>query len=522
MKTSSYFSNEALFHDLDPTTDRLFEEKAHFLFDLDSRTSFVRLHAQLAFSHDPIWLGPHSGSNLDHVENAALKASNRIPIKLGCSVDRVPHKPTPQYSESPGLSYRKITKPGELCAALHTLDDEATQRLYICSIQQWHSYSRLRLTRELFEDMMSTFDVFHRFREFVLLFGNRSGENEIVPPQMRFRKLVEDINDPLNASCVGFECAYGLRYVELNNRMDTVEPWSIRQTVVYHKYSIQQQSSTWVFIAASKTAELRMDRYIKSVDTMVDSNPFEIHLIILDTALANWRPYVIYLTVKIMDMSNLVIVADVEGKEGGVPLEVNSCQQLKDLEDQIIDTLLILDSTHDTTVALTQKYEQHCVIPNDSPINLNESIDSIQLALQEKQKEIELLRRKVKALQKKVDGTISLLSSLLDLGTGIFLKDVAEEARMENITIRTLTEKGTHDAGAVKVLTIITLIYLPATVVSNFFSTQFVSNPLNNGSNSLMVASNAWLLGAITLPLTVITILIWWLWVRLQTKHFCK
>ena len=37
---------------------------------------------------------------------------------------------------------------------------------------------------------------------------------------------------------------------------------------------------------------------------------------------------------------------------------------------------------------------------------------------------------------------------------------------MENITIRTLTEKSTHDAAAVKVLTIITLIYLPATVVS--------------------------------------------------------
>lgn len=32
--------------------------------------------------------------------------------------------------------------------------------------------------------------------------------------------------------------------------------------------------------------------------------------------------------------------------------------------------------------------------------------------------------------------------------------------------MRELTEKGTKDAAAVKVLTIITLIYLPATVVS--------------------------------------------------------
>ncbi len=43
---------------------------------------------------------------------------------------------------------------------------------------------------------------------------------------------------------------------------------------------------------------------------------------------------------------------------------------------------------------------------------------------------------------------------------------LAEEARKENFTMRTLTEKGSQDAAAVKVLTIITLIYLPATVVS--------------------------------------------------------
>ena len=58
------------------------------------------------------------------------------------------------------------------------------------------------------------------------------------------------------------------------------------------------------------------------------------------------------------------------------------------------------------------------------------------------------------------------LSNLLDLGNGYSLKQLAEEARKENLTMRKLTEKSTRDAAAVKVLTIITLIYLPATVVS--------------------------------------------------------
>ena len=62
--------------------------------------------------------------------------------------------------------------------------------------------------------------------------------------------------------------------------------------------------------------------------------------------------------------------------------------------------------------------------------------------------------------------TLVQLSSLLDLGNGHSLKQLAEEARQENTTMRKLTEKSTKDAAAVKVLTMITLIYLPATVVS--------------------------------------------------------
>jgi hypothetical protein len=61
---------------------------------------------------------------------------------------------------------------------------------------------------------------------------------------------------------------------------------------------------------------------------------------------------------------------------------------------------------------------------------------------------------------------ISKVSSLLDLGNGHSLKVLAEQARVENVTMRELTEKGFRDAVAIKVLTIVTLVYLPATVVS--------------------------------------------------------
>lgn len=52
-------------------------------------------------------------------------------------------------------------------------------------------------------------------------------------------------------------------------------------------------------ISASKRAELCLDRYIKSSGNIPEPNPFEVHLVLLDTALANWRPYIVDLTERI-------------------------------------------------------------------------------------------------------------------------------------------------------------------------------------------------------------------------------
>lgn len=52
------------------------------------------------------------------------------------------------------------------------------------------------------------------------------------------------------------------------------------------------------------------------------------------------------------------------------------------------------------------------------------------------------------------------------------------EAREENSQMHVLTKRGTQDAAAVKVLSIMALIFLPATVVS-------VSPPSSEGWNAL-------------------------------------
>lgn len=114
----------------------------------------------------------------------------------------------------------------------------------------------------------------------------------------------------VSAILIRLECAYGLKYVELNNRSGRT-PWSTRQTAVYHKFSYGQEanSSTWVFVAIPKRTKLSLGRYVRGSSDLTALNPFETHLIILDTILANWRPYIVYLTERINEHVGDVLFA---------------------------------------------------------------------------------------------------------------------------------------------------------------------------------------------------------------------
>ncbi|KIW61343.1 hypothetical protein PV05_01474 [Exophiala xenobiotica] len=74
-----------------------------------------------------------------------------------------------------------------------------------------------------------------------------------------------------------------------------------------------------------------------------------------------------------------------------------------------------------------------------------------------------------------------MLSSFLELNSSYALQSLTEESRRESETMRKLNEKMSdmaektaEEAVTVTVLAILTMVYLPFTVVSNFFSTSFV------------------------------------------------
>lgn len=66
------------------------------------------------------------------------------------------------------------------------------------------------------------------------------------------------------------------------------------------------------------------------------------------------------------------------------------------------------------------------------------------------------------------------------------------------------------DSASMKIIALLTMIFLPATTVSSFFGMAFF-DPGPDGS-SFEVSRMWWLFVVVTLPLTLITLSLWWMW----------
>ena len=103
-----------------------------------------------------------------------------------------------------------------------------------------------------------------------------------------------------------------------------------------------------------------------------------------------------------------MLVASIEDADPLGNLKVEESQELKELEDQVLDVLVVLDSTSDTISSINEHYQQ--MSRGWKACENGADMDPIILALRAKQREVNLTRIKVQALHTKIRGTTSLVS----------------------------------------------------------------------------------------------------------------
>jgi hypothetical protein len=205
---------------------------------------------------------------------------------------------------------------------------------------------------------------------------------------------------------------------------------------VYHKWNANQKSlgSTLMLFGASQRTEHCIDNYLEHIDDPFQAHPFELHVVFLGTAIASWRPYLIYLHDKIVELvgsppqqptkltygkSDKAIITPI-GKQDSLRdhyvVDVQDYQSLKTIEDRTSDALLCMDSTLETITTLA---DMHCRSFQPSR-NGNGTAgvhddrssvpNAILYALKEHEREVLYTRKKVEALLSKAQNTRALVS----------------------------------------------------------------------------------------------------------------
>ncbi|KAF1960379.1 hypothetical protein CC80DRAFT_292804 [Byssothecium circinans] len=456
----------------------------------------------------------HYDSESDSAWSLSSKASSTA---LPTALDYHRGSNPPTY---PGPA--KLTKVDLDGEDVHNFVRSTRHNFRVFYIRQRHSFSRLQITKDLFEQLLRSCHVFPRFHEYVIGLGLKNSDSEVIPPPLHYRPLTHRLENSYH----GFECSYLLRYVEHTNRSGGRHPYSLRQFAVYHRYKPRPQTgcSTWIIVGSSGRTERRLDEFTRSVEDLMSSNPFELHVIFLNTAIASWMPYLGDLNKLVKYQSDKAVGVLVGGSDSGtdfVSIEVEDHQELKQIEDQIAELILCLDYTLDTVTTLGDMYEQFCenCIPRgqtEQPYpNSAFGNDAIMIGLKVEARKISQTRKIAESLLSRVQSTRTLVSSLLERESGHNQQKLQMQGQEENAIMRRLAEKNTRDSSSMRILTIITMIYLPCTIVSNFYSTQFVNQKeIPTGGTKLEYAQNTYIFFAISVPLTLLTITVWYAWVN--------
>jgi len=260
------------------------------------------------------------------------------------------------------------------------------------------------------------------------------------------------------------ESAYVIRRVELNHRHIT-NPWSIRQTGVYHgiktdvspsapKLRLINFQSRFLLIAASINAESKIAQYLKEAAvTKTRICPWVIHRIIISDSLAGWQDYMASIESKLRDQTIAILCATNDGNAQDWDDKFGRQQGLNVLEGFVMDLMVIVPTMLDTIDGLRLQCRSF-LERNSFLLTTTERIthEMILNEFDEYIKDAKLNVDRARELKFRTESTVNLLSLFL--------------SQRSNESMHQLTEKSMKDAAAVKILTVITLIYLPTTIVA--------------------------------------------------------
>ncbi|KAE8449686.1 hypothetical protein EG329_007461 [Mollisiaceae sp. DMI_Dod_QoI] len=337
---------------------------------------------------------------------------------------------------------------------------------------------------------------------------------------------------------LGVELCYILKYVEMDAGSSSLVPWSIRQMVIYQKLDMNTQETTCIIIQPSADVRRRKDEVAESTKSCQDLSEHwtSLHSLLLGTLNRNWASYLKCLDIEVEKLHTSFHSATVP------KIGVADMQRVSKLVD------LLFRFTH---VSKLNMEVFHMLLKESKRREVFDKEDfcwryrALEWAIDSSQSETKLLCDHGELVLSRANNVASMVSLILpfdrssnrqlilQLRNILAIEDsqkmqeiVLNTKRSESNTIPNISprlsrdvEQDTltsmshnRDARSMRTITLVTLLYLPLIFTSTFLSMGFIHVTSSHSGLTVKADDGMWFYLALTLPLLVVTIGVWYIW----------
>ncbi|KAI3539966.1 hypothetical protein CABS03_02369 [Colletotrichum abscissum] len=370
--------------------------------------------------------------------------------------------------------------------------------------------------------LLTFYQVMPQFLDFLSIYASPHGRDK----ELRFSgfKTETVLSNPISDTVIPelgrsgrrYQLCFNLKTVAQKSRVG----WKIRQAAVHHQFDIGRGSQMWIVgdphaVLKERTGEIFPEghSFPTSFSTMQQSfaSSLDIHLEFAQWAASEWRWHILFLE---QGAEELTKPARVRERAHIEHLEPESLSDVQKWEEKASDAVMALESNANI-MKLLQKFYRDLLKDENFPKG------DRHVCLQRVKKFASQLEELICEANMQISRTKNLVKVVADRKTILIQHLQTQNAIISSKLTASMYEQADQsamEAIAVRIVTIVTLIYLPATFSSTFFSTDVVK--YQQGEIFSQIALDRFL--QVTLPLMFMTFVpagIWfWIEWRRRTK----
>lgn len=357
--------------------------------------------------------------------------------------------------------------------------EQSSSSTHVFFIRQSFSWGRLLISENMLRKLFTSQNVHPSFLDVVHIFGEKAEPVEesfsafFYHPLSQYQVLGSE--SPYEDA--GYVIGYNIKYVAGHGRPFLKDPYSVRETGVFQlcaNSSTSAQRCSWVFIHASDALEERLGEVFKNAKQTTCALQFQIHALVLLSVSDNWRTYINYLEESFRRLLERGFYTNINGPtvEGDIDTDFSDIRKLQLLTDKLRRLCHILQLNINLGAQLKscmqQMKDRTCAV--SSSVSSFDSFNS-QMDLFVSQHRTHLAR--IESLVSRAQGVSGLIQNILDIRTAesssrinTAVHDITQQGIQENKLIKQLTHQSTQDTRAMKLIALISAIFLPATFVA--------------------------------------------------------